>query len=467
MIPPFFCHSATAKKNTTRRTPVSAGSPMVKTISLSFILPALTFASNSIDPDLQSELEKLSTLRETIAEEKPELAKETRQIASELALKRREAQFIELDRSEFRQKLDSFTQRISALENEYSYIDNLLFDYRKQFESQLSSAAAENRRTALLEADQHLEARLDLLEQAIAHYDTACGITAFSGTAIDTDGHAYDGSFLQAGPVVWFISSDQKTGGLTFENRNLMAEIVPGTANPAELKKLAAGQPARPRFDPTRGAAIALDKATDNWIDHIRKGGFWVYPILLLALISTIAALGKWLQLSRIRELRPDVIRLVLNALKEQDRLKAETALENVRHPSKTLLQRGIELSNRPADDIEEGMYEKFLEAEPALQRGLSFIAITSATAPLLGLLGTVTGMIYTFRLINVFGTGDAKALASGISEALVTTEMGLVVAIPALIMHALLSRRVQGIRTSMELTTLAFLNGINHGEQT
>ena len=111
--------------------------------------------------------------------------------------------------------------------------------------------------------------------------------------------------------------------------------------------------------------------------------------------------------------------------------------------------------------EVEEALYEKFLEILPPLQRGLPLVAIASATAPLLGLLGTVTGMIHTFELINIFGTGDARSLASGISEALITTEFGLVVAIPALILHALLSRKVQGIRSTLELTSLAFVNGL------
>ena len=115
---------------------------------------------------------------------------------------------------------------------------------------------------------------------------------------------------------------------------------------------------------------------------------------------------------------------------------------------------------NPERDDVEEALFEVFLDAQPSLKSGLPLIAIASATAPLLGLLGTVTGMIETFRLINIFGTGDAKALASGISEALVTTEFGLIVAIPALILHALLSRKVQGIKSQMEMTSLALLNG-------
>ncbi|MEM7012670.1 MAG: MotA/TolQ/ExbB proton channel family protein, partial [Verrucomicrobiota bacterium] len=99
-------------------------------------------------------------------------------------------------------------------------------------------------------------------------------------------------------------------------------------------------------------------------------------------------------------------------------------------------------------------------------QRGLQFIAIASATAPLLGLLGTVTGMIHTFDLIRVFGTGDARSLAHGISEALVTTEFGLIVAIPALILHALLSRKIKSILGSMEMASLAFVNGLQTKEK-
>jgi len=70
--------------------------------------------------------------------------------------------------------------------------------------------------------------------------------------------------------------------------------------------------------------------------------------------------------------------------------------------------------------------------------------------------------MINTFKLITIFGTGDAKSLSGGISEALITTEFGLIVAIPSLIMHALLSRRAQGVMANMERIAVSFVNGIN-----
>jgi len=92
----------------------------------------------------------------------------------------------------------------------------------------------------------------------------------------------------------------------------------------------------------------------------------------------------------------------------------------------------------------------------------MPLIALTAATAPLLGLLGTVTGMIQTFQLITLFGTGDAQTLSGGISEALITTQFGLMVAVPALIVHALLSRKSKGVISNMEQTSIGFINGLS-----
>ena len=99
---------------------------------------------------------------------------------------------------------------------------------------------------------------------------------------------------------------------------------------------------------------------------------------------------------------------------------------------------------------MKEILFEKILEAQPRLERFLPFIAVTAAASPLLGLLGTVTGMITTFSQIRISGNSDINSLASGISEALVTTKFGLIAAIPALVLHALLSRRVQGLLAGM-----------------
>ena len=209
------------------------------------------------------------------------------------------------------------------------------------------------------------------------------------------------------------------------------------------------------------GMASALSESDGNIFDHIKKGGKWIFPIFLIGSLALTAAVLKWLQLIRIRAIRPARLRRVIDAIQKGDFQLAKSKLGSKANPASKALHRAIEMENKSFEDVEEALYEEYLRAKPRLERGLSWIAIAAATAPLLGLLGTVTGMIHTFKLINIFGTGDAKSLSSGISEALVTTEFGLVVAIPALILHAMLSRKINGILSSMEMASIAYVNGL------
>ena len=124
------------------------------------------------------------------------------------------------------------------------------------------------------------------------------------------------------------------------------------------------------------------------------------------------------------------------------------------------MLAKGVEHAREKKELIEEVVYEVLLDTKPKLEKALAFISLTAATSPLLGLLGTVTGMIKTFKMITVFGTGDPKTLSGGISEALVTTEYGLIIAVPTLILFALLSRTSKGILSQMELISVGFING-------
>ncbi|HHE06027.1 MAG TPA: MotA/TolQ/ExbB proton channel family protein, partial [Epsilonproteobacteria bacterium] len=108
---------------------------------------------------------------------------------------------------------------------------------------------------------------------------------------------------------------------------------------------------------------------------------------------------------------------------------------------------------------IEDVVMENILNESTSIDRFGSFVLVIAAVAPLLGLLGTVTGMIATFDIITEFGTGDPKLLSGGISEALVTTMLGLVVAIPLLLLGNLLSGWAQSIKDSMEQNALHIVN--------
>ena len=101
--------------------------------------------------------------------------------------------------------------------------------------------------------------------------------------------------------------------------------------------------------------------------------------------------------------------------------------------------------SDKIAQDVETlslKLDEAILRETPSIERGLITLAILAAVAPMLGLLGTVSGMIETFQSITLFGTGDPKLMSGGISQALVTTELGLAVAIPMLLIHSALSSK-------------------------
>ncbi|RLB10513.1 MAG: MotA/TolQ/Exb proton channel, partial [Deltaproteobacteria bacterium] len=113
-------------------------------------------------------------------------------------------------------------------------------------------------------------------------------------------------------------------------------------------------------------------------------------------------------------------------------------------------------------EELEDRLQEAILNEIPALERFLSTIIILAEISPLLGLLGTVTGIINTFHVITLYGTGDPRIMSSGISEALVTTMLGLMVAIPVMFFHTLLSTKVENMISRMEKAAISFVNLLN-----
>lgn len=417
----------------------------------------------TIDSDLRKSIEKLTEVRARIAEEKPALAKEGNEIAATLREERRKADLAKVTREEAEHEFEKAQKDLQSWREERTYIETLFNDFQQTWQSTRSPALIENERDTLV-AD-GLAPRADLINGALKRLMASESVRTFPGQALDSEGVLIDGQFVEAGPVTWFESDSSNTSGLITTSDQFRPRIVENTAD-SSITDLAAGKSARVLFDPTLGSAVSMVESDDSLASHIKQGGFWIYPILLLAAIALIAAIAKWIQISRIRDVNPGKVQNVVDASNQGEFEKALATAESIKHPASGILTRAVNrLQSDPdvsRDDLEEGLFEKFLEAQPSLQKGLPLIAIASATAPLLGLLGTVTGMIETFRLINLFGTGDAKSLASGISEALVTTEFGLIVAIPALILHALLSRKVAAIKAGMEMTSLAFLNGVS-----
>ena len=177
--------------------------------------------------------------------------------------------------------------------------------------------------------------------------------------------------------------------------------------------------------DVTRGTILGLLVESPTIGDRIEQGGIVGYCIIALGIVGLLIAIWRLIGLSGD-----------LRRVKAQ--LKRETASSD--NPLGRVL--AAYESNRAADTetIELKLSEAALKEMPGLTKGLLFIKVVAAVAPLMGLLGTVTGMIKTFQVITLYGAGDPKMMAGGISQALMTTVMGLVVAIPMVLLHTIVS---------------------------
>jgi biopolymer transport protein ExbB len=166
----------------------------------------------------------------------------------------------------------------------------------------------------------------------------------------------------------------------------------------------------------------------------------------------------------KIRDLRdlsvdaPPVVRAFLENVYHGAWSKADLAVKSLKAPARELFEIGLQYYDSPKEILEEHLQSVLLRQRLHFERRLPLLAVIATAAPLMGLLGTVVGMVKTFALITVFGTGNAGKLASGISEVLVATELGLVVAIPTLIAHGFLSQRIQKNLSLLERYALEFV---------
>lgn len=193
-------------------------------------------------------------------------------------------------------------------------------------------------------------------------------------------------------------------------------------------------QPVALGLDPTRGALLGLVLSNPDLVGRIKQGALVGYIIIGLAIIGLLLATWRLISLYSIRK-------KVEGQIKNLDQPKEDNPLGRVLATAKAIEENQPEHGQTSHQEtLELKIDEAILKEVPQLEKAQSMIKLFAAIAPLLGLLGTVTGMIATFQAITNFGTGDPKLMAGGISQALITTVLGLVAAIPLLLSHNLVS---------------------------
>ncbi|MEZ9596967.1 MotA/TolQ/ExbB proton channel family protein [Shewanella sp. 10N.261.52.F9] len=220
-------------------------------------------------------------------------------------------------------------------------------------------------------------------------------------------------------------------------------------------------------MDLSQGRMLPSLAKKQSLVQWIKNGGEVLWPILILAALGLLIALWRavvllyWRPLAQLQD--DDGAKVDLLTVKQQ--------LQSVsRVPAAKVLASAI-VEGSGVDAMDQRLKQLMLKQMAQFERGLGFIALLAAMAPMLGLLGTVSGMIETFQSLTEFGNSDPKLLSQGISKALITTQAGLLVALPLLLLHYPLKRRAQALSLNMEqqsalLLALNLEQGEGHGSK-
>ena len=371
-----------------------------KCLILFVLLPFLFHAQEEKDPRVF-----VKRIQEEIAECRQKA--ETVQKATEDDWKRHSdrVQTLQKESDELLKQLEQLSDEIDKLqqENQEATVRNTV---AQQDELRLAQLLPTDDSTTLASRlEQFTQERIAMLEALFQPPKPVAII------AKDATGKQIKGDVVRHGPVAYFYSQDGR--GQLYDSPD------GGLPTVHQLQPTSSQSPLN--LDVT-GKHPELFTQSSGLLNHLRQGGVIMIPILLLGVVCILVVLFKLLEL------------LVHRSSKDFHQLEIT---------AKASPNKGEDLEN-----------ELFTIAQKCIARRehlLFWLGVSTSAAPLLGLLGTVTGMIHTFRLITAFGVGDARLLADGISEALVTTEAGLCVAIPALLCHAWFTRLACRHATNLE----------------
>jgi biopolymer transport protein ExbB len=285
------------------------------------------------------------------------------------------------------------------------------------------------------------------------------GYTAAGSAMVGKDNQIVKGTFAFVGPETYFRVDQTGQAGTVRAREGAPSPVVYVLQSwaPGPAEALFQGRLGTIMGDASAGKALRLRETKGTVWEHVQKGGIVAYAILGVGVLSLLMILQKIRDLLKMRVDNPRVVEGFLTLVAEGATGKASQSLGSLKATTRELFAVGLKHLHKPKAILEEHLYAVVLRQRLHNERWLPLLAVIATAAPLMGLLGTVTGLVRTFALITVFGTGNAGKLASGISEVLVATELGLMVAIPTLVAHGFLSHRIQKNLSLLERYALEF----------
>jgi biopolymer transport protein ExbB len=284
-----------------------------------------------------------------------------------------------------------------------------------------------------------------------------------TGGIIDRQGREQQAKLLILGNFTGIYVLGNEVGFLLYSDQSqrfFALSKLPSARITDTITAYMAGRSNAVYIDISKGGAIRQLVHQLNLADQVPKGGAIVWPILGILVLAILILLERLLFFTRHRTPVDKLMNTLRKMILAGDWDGCKTYLEARRNKViPKILLTALALKDRTRPEMENALQEAILGEIPAIERFLSTLGMLAAIAPLLGLLGTVTGMINTFHVITYYGTSDPRMMSGGISEALVTTMLGLSVAIPIMLAHTLLGRRVETQISKMEEKSVAFVN--------
>lgn len=424
--------------------------------------------------DVEAAADALVAEREVIASARRPLVDQVAERQREVAALRADVQRQRALRSQRDHERARRADELIRLEQEHRYLVALAQEYRRLTETRMHSSESEAARAALADVDTRLDESdpasfaaglAGLLTGALERAGDRLGGHQMPAVALDAQGIEVKGSALLFGPLAYFHGTDGAPSGLmTTRFGSMLPAVETDAAGPDASRVLAAlarGEEAVVPVDVTGGDALKVAAArTPFWMEW-REGGLVMIPLLAAGLLAAVLAVWKAIDLRRLRVRDEATWRGIMEDLQREDVVAARAKAAAAPDPLGSLFAEGITCRNASREQLEELLHERIISFMPRIERHLGMLAVLGGIAPLLGLLGTVTGMIHTFQLVTLFGSGDAKLLSGGISEALITTKYGLVIAVPVLLAHAYLVRVARGRLALLEQTALGMVNDV------
>ncbi len=398
------------------------------------LLTMLAWASAGAGAQQQDMLNKIESAKRSLSSAESRIVKERVSLSSTLSQLEKDVMSLRDKTAVARRLADEKTLSLSKLEERLSewkeqqtYQQNLLNRFLQQQGLPFNEVNA-----------------MDTAAKMAAVSDAAVKTASLPGwqsrTLVLENGELASVPSLSVGPVTWFKHNDAVGLAETVSGRLQTKGMLP-----SGLAATMQEQAGTVVLDPTLGRALTRESANEGVIEHVVKGGIWVVPILLFALIATVIGLLKVVQLLRLPKVIPVRSQAMLDKILQSGGA-ARAQFKGMQEDLLKIAEQAVTFRDR-----DDQLFVQLQQDRQTLDKWINAVAVTAAVAPLLGLLGTVSGMIETFRMMTSFGSSDPEVISGGIAKALVTTELGLIVAIPALILNALLSRKARQYYTELE----------------